>query len=194
MSRDHTADADPEHTQRRRFLKAVGALGVVGLAGCGGDGDGTDTPTDTDGEDMPTDGNGTDAPTDTDGDGTETDGNETETPTDTDDEDTPTETPTETEPPEQPIPEDPPAVVSFGEGGTVPAGGTTTLTATVANPFLFPIQSVEVSLEAPNADWTVEATGETDLGTIETGGSAEVSWEVTAPEGVLGSDTLTGTL
>ena len=32
---------------RRRFLKVLGALGVTGLAGCGGDGDGTTEPGDT---------------------------------------------------------------------------------------------------------------------------------------------------
>jgi len=49
MSHD-TNTRGVESTKRRRFLKAVGALGVAGLAGCGGDGDeDTPTPTETDG-------------------------------------------------------------------------------------------------------------------------------------------------
>lgn len=51
-------------TERRRFLEAIGALGVVGLAGCGGDGD-EDTPTDTE---AGGNGNGNgDTPTETEG-------------------------------------------------------------------------------------------------------------------------------
>lgn len=41
---------------RRNFLKAVGAAGAIGLAGCSGDGDGGGTPTD---DSTPTQGGGT---------------------------------------------------------------------------------------------------------------------------------------
>jgi hypothetical protein len=66
MNKHDTTDDDPGN--RRRFLKLLGALGVTGLAGCGGDG--TDTPTDTD---AGGNGNGTDTPGTT-ADGTTTDG------------------------------------------------------------------------------------------------------------------------
>jgi hypothetical protein len=199
MSHDHTTGADPEHTQRRRFLKAVGALGVVGLAGCSGDGDGTESPTGTE-----SDTNETEPPT-----GTESDTNEpgsptrTETPGGTTETVTETETPGETEPtatttptetPNQDFPSDRPTVVSFSGGGAVEPGGTTTLMVVAENPYLFPLQSVRVSLEAPGDDWTVEATGDTNLGTIEPAGSAEASWEVTAPEGADGQFTIQGSV
>jgi hypothetical protein len=85
-------------------------------------------------------------------------------------------------------------VATFSGGGSVSPGETATLTATAENPYLFPIQSVQISLEAPNADWTVEATGDTNLGTIETGASKEVAWEITAPEGADGAFTLPGSV
>jgi hypothetical protein len=179
---------ETRESNRRRFLRALGAVGIAGLAGCGGDGDGTDSPTGTDGEGTPTD---TPDPTETDPGETPTD-----TPTETDSEETPTDTldPTETEPPDQDLPDDLPRVVTFDASGVIEPGETTTVTATVENPYLYSIQSVEVGLEAPDADWTVEATGETALGTIETAGSVEVSWEVTAPEDASESVTLTGSV
>jgi hypothetical protein len=169
-----------EGANRRRFIKAIGVLGVVGLAGCGGDD--TESPSETG----------------TDGDGTETDTGGTETTTETGGEGTPADTgtpdETETETSNQNIPDDPPAVVSFGGGGTVESGGTTTLTTTVENPYLYPMQSIELSLEAPDDGWSIEATGETSLGTVEISGSAMVSWEVTAPADADGSTTLTGSI
>jgi hypothetical protein len=165
---------------RRRFVKAIGTLGVVGLAGCGGDDTESPGETGTDGDDTETDTGGTDTPT-------EPDGEETPTDTDTLDE-------TETETPTQDIPDDPPTVVSLSGGGAVESGGTTTLTATVENPYLFPIQSVEVRLESPDSGWTIEATGETTLGTIETTSSAAVSWEITVPADADAGVTLTGSV
>jgi hypothetical protein len=198
---DEMPDADSAHPRRRRFLRAVGALSVVGLAGCSGDGTGTDTRAD----DEATEANdeSTDAPTETGGD-TGTDGNRTTTGTEgnrtttgTDGDDTPgdTDTPdgTETETPNQNVPDDPPTVASLEGGGSVQPGGTVTLTVTVENPYLFPIQSVEVNLESPGSGWTVEATGETSFGEIASANSREVSWEVTAPEDASETVTITGT-
>jgi glucose/arabinose dehydrogenase len=79
---DSLTDGEPVSTDdpngRRRVLKGLGALGVAGIAGCLGDGDGN-TPTDTDtppgGTDTPPDG------TDTPPDGTDTPPGETDTPT-----------------------------------------------------------------------------------------------------------------
>jgi hypothetical protein len=179
-----TDNGDGRNDGRRRFLKAIGALGVVGIAGCSGDGDGTDTTgTDGDGTDTTeTDGDGTDT-TGTDGDGTDT--------TETDGDGT--DTATETEAPDQNIPDDPPTVVTLDGGRSVQPGGTATLTATVENPYLFPIQSVQLGMGAPDGDWTVEATGDTNLGTIDTADTATVSWDITAPEGASEGVTLTGT-
>jgi glucose/arabinose dehydrogenase len=54
--KSHTDDVE---TNRRRFLKTAGAMGVAGAAGCLGDGDsGTEAPTETAGE-TPTDGTST---------------------------------------------------------------------------------------------------------------------------------------
>jgi len=104
----------------------------------------------------------------------------THTPTETSGGGTETDTETGTGTADQNVPDDPPRRVAFGGGGSVQPGGTTTLMATVENPYLFPIRSVQLRLEAPDADWTVEATGDTNLGTIDTASTAEVSWEVTA--------------
>jgi hypothetical protein len=55
MSRDPDGrESGLKTTHRRTVLKGLGALSVVGLAGCGGDGGATDTPTDTDGGSTPT--------------------------------------------------------------------------------------------------------------------------------------------
>jgi hypothetical protein len=96
---DHPSQHDAT-ANRRRFLKALGAAGIVGLAGCFGDGDGTESP-DTTG-----------AP--------ETDPEET--PTETPEPD-PGETPIETDPGETPTPATPPdtpaALALDGESGRV---------------------------------------------------------------------------
>jgi hypothetical protein len=158
---------------RRRFLKTVGALGVVGLAGCGGDGD-DETPTET--------------PTDT-GDVETTTAPDTETPTPTD-----TETPTPTEEP-QPIPDPPAELLSLdSEGGALSGGESTTVSGELLNPYLFPVRNVEVTLETPDDAWDVSSTGETSFGEIDTQGSRSVGWEVTAPEDAEGSQPLTATV
>jgi hypothetical protein len=192
---NNSSSPDPESldsVDRRRFLTLIGAGGVAGLAGCGGDDD--DTPTETDSDGTPTDTDGDSTPTDTDDDSTPTDTDD-GTPTDTDG-DTPTETDAETptDTPDQNFPPNLPTVVTFNSGGSFSAGETTTLTATVNNPYLFPMQSVQVSLEAPGEDWTVEATGETNLGEISEAASKELSWEITPPEDANGTFTLTASI
>ena len=82
MTRKNTDAEATYRPDRRRMLKLFGALGVSGIAGCGGDGDGS-TPTRTD---VPT---GRSTPTE----------KKTDTPTPTE-EPTPTETPTRTGTPE----------------------------------------------------------------------------------------------
>jgi hypothetical protein len=158
---------------RRRFLKTIGALGAVGLAGCGGDGDDgtpTETPTDTEGMETTT------AP-------------DTETPTPTD-----TETPTPTEEP-QPIPDPPAELLSFdSEGGAISGGESTTVSGELLNPYLFPVRTVEVTLETPSDAWDVSSTDDTSFEEIDTQGSESVGWEVTAPEDADGSRTLTATV
>jgi endonuclease/exonuclease/phosphatase family metal-dependent hydrolase len=75
MSRGEAADT-PVVTSRRRLLELVSGATVAGLAGCGGDGGGTDTPATATGANTPTEeppgtpteeppGTPTDAPTDT---------------------------------------------------------------------------------------------------------------------------------
>ena len=162
MSQETNDAASTTRTDRRRFVKALGALGVAGLAGCGGDGDGTPTDTETSSD-------GTD---DTDA-GTETT----------------TESPTPTEEPMEDLGTDPEPLLSL-EGATAPANETTTLTGTLSHPYLFDLESVEVTAEAPNDDWTVTATGETSFETIGIGDTQEVGWEVSVPEGASGPYTL----
>ncbi len=160
---------------RRRFLRALGAVGIAGLAGCGGDGDG-DTPTETDAET-------TDPPTDT----TET--TDTETPTETA---TPTDTATPTA--NQDFGDDPPQLMTLEGGGSVSPGGTTTLTGEILNSYLFPVQSVEVTFEPPNDDWEITATDSASFDEIPSQDREEVTWEITAPEDADGEYTFTGTI
>jgi hypothetical protein len=159
----------PGAANRRRFLKALSALGVTGLAGCGGDGDG-DTPTDT-----PTDtaegGNGgmtTDSPTPTD--------TETATPTDT-------ETATPTEEPCS-LPGEPAPLLSLdgvSDGTLNLSPNAETVSGVISNPYLFEIQNGEVTLETSGDGWEIgEVTGNT-FDTLESQGSQEVEWSVTVP-------------
>jgi hypothetical protein len=179
-----TDDRTLSTADRRRFLTVLGALGVTGLAGCGGDGDGTDSPTDTDAG-----GNGNGDMTDTD---TEMGGNGNgngETPTESPEPTTepPGETPTDT--PEQPLGDSPAELLEIG-GASLQPGGTTTLSGTLEHPYLFPVRNVEVTMTAPNDDWTIEATGDTTFDSIPTGGTEDVGWEVTAPDGADGDFTI----
>ena len=186
MPHEEDEESGRESADRRRFLKAIGALGVVGLAGCGGDGDGddTDTLTDTDpGGDGNGDGNGNgngDTPTE----------EPTETPTPTE-----TDTPTPTDTPAEDIPEDPASLLSFGEDSRrASSGGTVTIEGQLVNPYLFDLQDVEITLAGPSDDWGIEATGDTSFDTLESQGDASVGWEVTVPESAEGDQTLTATV
>jgi hypothetical protein len=157
-------------TNRRRFLKALDAVGVVGLAGCVGD-DGDETPTDTE-----TRGNGN-------GNGNG------DTPTATE---TATETETET-PADQPLGDDPSPLLEM-EGGSLQAGESTILSGTLTNPYSVAVQNVEVTMQLPGHDWEVSATGATQFDTIDPGASEDVGWNVTAPRAVEGEFSLLGSV
>jgi len=167
-------------TGRRDVLKALGTLGVTGLAGCGGDGDGTAIPTDTE----------TTTPT-----GTNT---ETATPTDTETA-TPTDTPTDTATPTETIslPKDPDPLLSLGGDGTsTNAGGTLTVSGSVINQYLFDVENVEISLETPEG-FEASTDDETSFDTLlatGAGGSRSIAWEVTVPEDAEGTYELTATV
>jgi hypothetical protein len=181
MQRDTTDGDATDRTNRRRFLKTVGAVGIAGLAGCGGDGDGTATETPTPEEtETPTETTAGETPTATEATGT-TPG------------DTATETPTETATPGQNIPPDPPSIVTFSGGGSVSPGGTTTLTGSIQNPYLFPLRNVEVSLTAPEG-LSISADGSTTFDELETQATAEITWEISAPEDADGEYTVSGTV
>jgi hypothetical protein len=150
---------------RREFLALVGALGVTGLAGCGGDGDGdapTDTPTETT---AGGNGNG-DTPTDT----------ETDTPTRTE-----TSTPTPTDVVEQPLGGDPATLVSLKGTIQVAPGAETTIAATLTNAYLFEIRSVEVSISAPD-ELEVSPTTDTAFDSVESQGTRSLEWDLVVPD------------
>lgn len=175
-----TDDLDEsENANRRGFLKALGALGTTGLAGCGGDGDGEDTPTETT------------EPMDT-----------TEPPETTDPPET-TAPPETTEPPETTDPATDTPNTSFGdnpeqlleiEGGYLQTGETETFSGELANPYLFTVESVEVTLVPPSDDWEVASTGDTSFDTIDSQITEEVGWEITAPEDADGEVVIEGTV
>ncbi len=162
---------------RRRLLTLAGMSLTAGIAGCGGDGDDTDTPTDTAAEtDTATE---TVVPTDT----------AATTPTDNE---TQTTTPGE-DTPEQPLPPDPPSLVSL-DGASTSQGGTTTLTGSLVNPYVHPVGNVSVELQAPGGGWTLTATEQTEFDSVETQGSRDLAWELTAPEDASGQYTVEGTV
>lgn len=157
--------------KRRQFITTVALFGASGIAGCGGDDD-TETPTETTNTDATTTSTGTES-------------DETTTAPDAT-----TTAPDETGTDGNQDLGDPPAELISLSSTSLPANRTTTLSGTLSNPYLFDIQSVEVSIGAPNDDWTVTATGNTSFDSIEQGGSEDVSWEVTVPEGASGDVTL----
>jgi len=180
-----------KNANRRRFLKAIGALSMTGLAGCGGDDDDGNTPTETTEPADTTEAPATTAPPETTAPPATTAPSETTAPPAT------TEPPETTEPgtetPNQSFGDDPEALLEI-EGGYLESGESKTLSGELANPYLFPIQSVEVTLEPPSDGWEVSSTGDTSFDTIDTQQSEEVGWEVTAPEDANGEIAIEGTV
>jgi len=169
---------------RRWFMKSLGALSVVGLAGCGGDGGDGDTPTDTatatetteapptTTTEAPTTTTTTEAPTTTTTAGTPTD---TVTPTDT-------ETPTPTEAPCT-LPGEPAPLLSFDNVSDATLSlspNAETITGSVTNPYLFGIQNVEVTLNPPTDDWSVSEATKT-FGSLDQQSTQDVEWSVSVP-------------
>jgi hypothetical protein len=174
---DRSDDGNPAN--RRRFLKAVGALGVAGLAGCASDGGPTPTATDEPAE-TPTE---TPGPTGTPG-STESSAG---TPTGT-------ESTTPTESPCSGVTlDDPPSILTFDDGEpSVTPGESTTLTGEITNPFSrFPLETVAVTLTAPSDGWTVSPSGATTIEDLAGLTSESVAWDVSPPDSANESTTLT---
>jgi len=181
-----TRSDSPDNTRnRRRFLKGLGALSIVGLAGCGDDGDGTDEPADTT-EPMET----TEPPEDTTvppEDTTEPSEKTTEPPEKT------TEPPTTTEPGDDIPDEDPATLLSFSDAPIVDAGQSTTITGSITNPYLFDVEDGTVELEGPDG-WELSPAEGTTFDTLESQSAREASWEISLPEGADGEYELTATV
>jgi basic membrane protein A len=151
-------------------LRSLGVFGFAGLAGCSGDGDETETGTGT---------------------GTET----LDDPTDTEQSDTaePTETITDTAA-TQPIPDPPDQLLTFSEEAVrASSNATVTVTGSIGNSYLFPLRSIDVSLDAPSG-WDVQPADNVSFETLGVGGSEDVSWEVTLPNSVESETQLTATV
>jgi hypothetical protein len=170
-SDDRTDPAD-----RRAFLLALGAAGVTGLAGCGGDDDGTPSDTST----------GTTAPDETTAPGETTAPDETTAPGETD---TTTEPATETGTPVEDFGGDPAPVLSVSGGGVTSPDSTVTLDGTLENPYLFDLHAIEVSVEAPEG-WSVSPADPLTVDSIAVGGLQEVSWDVSVPSDADGESTV----
>jgi len=177
MFTDDSGEGGRGRKTRRTLLKTLCALGVTGLAGCGGDGDSTETPTDTgtptDTAATPTDtvpgtttGTGTSPPTDT-----------TESPAPTTESPTPTQSGCD-------IPGDPQALVSFGSDTLRVPPGTETVSGTIQNPYLgFTLESGNVSVSSQGAPdgWSIEAASGTSFDALEPQENRDASWNVTVP-------------
>ncbi len=187
---------------RRRFLRRLGGLGVIGLAGClGRDGSapadptGTEIPTETPSpivatttRDTPTR-----SPTETATEAmpvTETEPPETSTPTQ---EPTPEErTPTPTEPPGPTLPSNPAALLQIDSESI--STSTSTISGTLTNPYLFEVHNGEVTLEPPNDDWSIEAASGTAFDSLAAQDSQDVEWSVTIPDSAGGEYELTASI
>jgi len=163
-------------TNRRRFLKGLGTLSIVGLAGCGGDGEETDTPTSTD---TPTETMG-DTPTEAD----------TATPTEIDtatatetDMATPTDTATPTAAPCT-LPGEPAPLLGFDNVSDATLSispNAETITGSVTNPYLFDVQNIEVTLNPPTGDWEVTGEATKTFDTLAQQSTQDVEWSVSVP-------------
>jgi hypothetical protein len=167
MESDPSEEDEPESANRRRFLKALGAVGVVGLAGCGGDGDDTDEPTETTGDMGTTESPETAEPPET-----------TETPEPTG------QTPTETGTPECQLGDEAESLISFdgvSDGALNVSPNADTISGVIQNPYLFDIQSGEVTLEPPSDEWEISNPSGNTFDTLESQTDQEVEWEVSVP-------------
>jgi hypothetical protein len=175
MGRSNTGDDRGTAANRRRFLKGLGALSIVGLAGCGGDDGDTETPTD-----------GT--PTDTDADDTATDTGAGDTPTDTEADDTPTDTATATEGPS--LGENPAQLLTLDGSPQAAPGSTVSVTGTVENPYLFTLRNGEITMDVPDG-WEVTPVEGTSFDSLEQLSEQPAEWELTVPESASGTYDLT---
>jgi len=175
---DNNSEEGANSTERRRFLKAIGALGVVGLAGCGGDGD-DETPTDTE---AGGNGNGNgdgDTPTKT-----ET-ATATATPTETE-----TPTPTESGPT---LGDDPAGLLTFDQDTLEPSDGSVTLTGTILNSYLHDIQDGSVEL-AVSDGWEITDESGTEFNTLGSQASQTAEWVISVPDDASGDYELSATV
>jgi hypothetical protein len=187
-------------------------LGVLALAGClTRQEPSTGNPTDT-----PAGGTPTDTPTATDtargapttSDPIPTEPVETATPTDTRTEPDPTDTrtqePTPTEEstetktptPERSLGNDPAGLLLLDEvsdGTLYVAPSTTTITGSITNPYLFPVQDGTVKLDAPEG-WEPSATYGATFDTLESQDTQDVAWDVDIPDSADGEYELTATV
>jgi hypothetical protein len=84
-----------------------------------------------------------------------------------------------------------PSLLTFEEAPTVTADATTTVTATLSNPYPFALSNVTVELEAPAGDWIVNPAEGTTARRLGPGESRSVAWTVAAPPDAGGNHTLT---
>jgi hypothetical protein len=68
-----------------------------------------------------------------------------------------------------------------------------TLTGTLQNQFRFPLASASVELSGPG-DWGLTATTDTSFEDIDTQETADLAWELTAPDDADGEYTVSGTV
>jgi hypothetical protein len=171
----HGQESEADPTNRRAFLLGLGVVGVTGLAGCGGDGDGgTDTPTGTDATAVTETTRRTDTFTGTD------------TPAETD-----PSTPTQTDTQASEALGDPPDTLLSFSGSTVTTPDTTvTLEGTLSNPYLFDVHSVELSVSTPE-EWSVSPADPQTFDSVDVGSDRSVAWDLTVPEDAEGQSTVT---
>jgi len=68
-----------------------------------------------------------------------------------------------------------------------------TVTGSVSNPYFFPLQSVDVSLDGPSG-WDIQTASDVSFETLEAAGGRDVSWEVTPPDSAESKTQLTATV
>lgn len=179
---DRVEEATPGRTNRRRFLAVLGALGITAAAGCGGDGNDTDTGDAETPTDIGTDDDGAPAtPTATEP-ATEM---ATETRTSTE-----RSTPTESG---ATLGENPAGLLSFGQETLEPADGSITLTGEMVNPYLHGIQNGSVELDVPDG-WEVTDESGTKFDALGSQASQTAEWNVSVPEDASGDYDLTATV